>query len=118
MPHNPRHKKRYDPVPRTSASPFANRLHLPVNKPKQDHSLSIIEQIIKMRKQAEQELARRQLAEEGRIQDNSQSQRAQVMRRKVYEDRMAVLEAGTAAPPAPPPGPGGARGSGGGGTGP
>ena len=66
--------------------------------------LSIIEQIIRMRKRAEQELARRQLAEEGRIQDNSQRQRAQVMRQKVYEDRMADLEAGAAAPaPAPPP---------------
>ena len=64
--------------------------------------LSIIEQIIRMRKRAEQELARRQLAEEGRIQDNSQRQRAQVMRQKVYEDRMADLEAGAAAP-APPP---------------
>ena len=72
MPHNPRHKKRFgNLVPRTSASPFAGRFNPPVNQPRPDDELSIIEQMMRMRKRAEQELAMKQLSEEGRIQDTS-----------------------------------------------
>jgi len=110
MPHNPRHKKRFgNLVPRTSASPFAGRFNPPVNQPRPDDELSIIEQMMRMRKRAEQELAMKQLSEEGRIQDTSQSQRADILQarkekflaedqRRIDERQLKREETGGAAP--------------------
>jgi len=67
MAHNPRHKKRFgNLVPRTSASPLAGRFDLPVNQPRPDDELTIIEQLKLLQRRADEELAKRQMAREQR----------------------------------------------------